>query len=446
VLGVPVLVSRETGPAVVGVLSAMIVVPEWALSLAPLQLMLMLEHEQEHRRAADGRLLAAAYVALVAMPWNAVLWWQVFRLRVAVELDCDARVLRHADARSYGDLLLEVARPHRSPRLAGMIAFAERATQLERRIRCVARQRDRAVRGARAGAGLIALATLTVAWAAPRPSAPAHALRLVFPEVVARRDPMPPGLTDGQVARRQRQQPDSLFQILFSGLSLTPGQTSAALSLLATLEKNQIDESVLQLRLLSASVQERVKIIQHRDSLLLQLLDDEDSRALLQSRLIPPNARFGDTPAGARGSAPATRAVGGGVGGGSTAPGTTARGESVGPGMVVRASYVGPGGRGGGMANAMSLEEISDRIFQRLFEGMLLSPEQRTAVRAAIFNAEQESREHATPPPQARIHLRSTVRGVVVDSASSAALLGILTSDADRATVASRMLIAATPR
>src|SRR5687768_3394462 len=134
VLGVPVFVSQRTGPAVVGVAAPAIVVPEWVLSLAPQQVVLLLRHEEEHRRTGDGRLLTGAELALIAMPWNLALWWQVVRLRVAVELDCDARVLQNADARSYGDLLLEVARPRSGPNLLGATAFAERATQLERRI------------------------------------------------------------------------------------------------------------------------------------------------------------------------------------------------------------------------------------------------------------------------------------------------------------------------
>jgi beta-lactamase regulating signal transducer with metallopeptidase domain len=175
VLGVRVFVSEHTGPALVGALSPAIVVPEWALAMEPQQLALMLRHEQEHRRARDGQLLTVAHLAAIAMPWNVAVWWQLGRLRAAVELDCDARVLRDADARSYGDLLLEVVRPRRGLRIMGATAFAERATQLERRIRVLARRRDRASGGARALAASIALSAVTVAWVAPRPLAPALA-------------------------------------------------------------------------------------------------------------------------------------------------------------------------------------------------------------------------------------------------------------------------------
>jgi beta-lactamase regulating signal transducer with metallopeptidase domain len=173
VLDVPVLISERTGPALVGVIAPAIVVPEWALAMDASQLGLMLRHEQEHRRARDSQLLTLAHVALVVMPWNVALWWQIRQLRAAVEMDCDARVLQHADPRSYGDLLLEVVRPGRGLRLMGATAFAERATQLERRIRVMARRRQGASHGARAIAVSIALSALSVAWIAPRPASPA---------------------------------------------------------------------------------------------------------------------------------------------------------------------------------------------------------------------------------------------------------------------------------
>ena len=175
VLGFSVLVSDRTGPAVVGAISPAIVMPSWALNMEQSQLALMLRHEDEHLRANDVQLMTAAQLVLIAMPWNAALWWLMVRLGMAVELDCDARVLRDADARSYGDLLLEVARPRRGPRLIGATAFAERAEQLERRIRAITRGRARASRRARAAAALAGLAVASMAWVAPRPPVPSRA-------------------------------------------------------------------------------------------------------------------------------------------------------------------------------------------------------------------------------------------------------------------------------
>jgi hypothetical protein len=44
------------------------------------------------------------------MPWNVALWWQLSRLRLAIELDCDARVVAQTtgDAIAYSRLLVSV--------------------------------------------------------------------------------------------------------------------------------------------------------------------------------------------------------------------------------------------------------------------------------------------------------------------------------------------------
>lgn len=140
--GVRVLVSREVGPAAMGVVRSTIVVPEWALSLEDRFRRLLLLHEAEHLRAGDPRLLLGGLLAVVAMPWNPVLWWQFRRLRQALELDCDDRVLRsEPDARSYGLLLLEVGR-RRGPgglALAGLAGLKGPGLFLERRIRMLGR-------------------------------------------------------------------------------------------------------------------------------------------------------------------------------------------------------------------------------------------------------------------------------------------------------------------
>jgi bla regulator protein blaR1 len=97
------------GPAVAGLLQPEIILPRWALKLPAEELRLVLRHEAEHRRARDPQLLAAAAFLVALFPWNPVLWWQLRRLRDAVEVDCDARVLRtEAARRPYAELLLRV--------------------------------------------------------------------------------------------------------------------------------------------------------------------------------------------------------------------------------------------------------------------------------------------------------------------------------------------------
>jgi hypothetical protein len=52
----------------------------------------------------------ALALVLVALPWNLPLWLMARRLRRAIELDCDARVLaRYPDVQRYGRVLLAVA-------------------------------------------------------------------------------------------------------------------------------------------------------------------------------------------------------------------------------------------------------------------------------------------------------------------------------------------------
>lgn len=130
-----VLVSRNVGPAVVGVWSPRVVLPEWALRLPASDRELMLAHEEQHLRAADPALLACGFVLVLLAPWNLALWWQWRRLRLAVEMDCDARVLAEGrSAPAYGELLLHVGRRRSTP-LIGAAAFGEPASFLESRIR-----------------------------------------------------------------------------------------------------------------------------------------------------------------------------------------------------------------------------------------------------------------------------------------------------------------------
>ncbi|HEX8243474.1 MAG TPA: M56 family metallopeptidase [Longimicrobium sp.] len=170
--GVPVLVSGDTGPAVVGLVRSRIVLPRWAVEADPDARRLVLQHEQEHVRAGDPRLLTLALLVAALTPWNPAVWWQLRRLRLAVEVDCDARVLRRrADVRAYGAVLLEVGRRTVHTRLAAA-AFAEPVSSLERRIRIMTAPRVRrpALRALAFGAGAAALAA--AACEAPVPTQP----------------------------------------------------------------------------------------------------------------------------------------------------------------------------------------------------------------------------------------------------------------------------------
>lgn len=108
--GVPVQLSSDVGPAVIGLRSMHLVLPEWILALDTPHRALVLRHEQEHRAARDPYLLFGSAVAVALMPWNPALWIQSERLRLAIEMDCDARVLRaHPTPERYGLLMLTIA-------------------------------------------------------------------------------------------------------------------------------------------------------------------------------------------------------------------------------------------------------------------------------------------------------------------------------------------------
>jgi TonB-dependent SusC/RagA subfamily outer membrane receptor len=135
---------------------------------------LVLAHEGEHVRAADPRLLAVGALLVALAPWNPALWWQLRRLRAAVEVDCDRRVLaRHPDVRRYGRLLLDVAARAAGPgALAGSYALAPSfALTLDRRIRTMTSRPPRRPLAHAASALVGALAVLAAAAALPRPAA-----------------------------------------------------------------------------------------------------------------------------------------------------------------------------------------------------------------------------------------------------------------------------------
>ena len=130
--GVSVVVTDVIGPATVGLFRSRVLVPRWVLALPGSQRQYVLRHEDEHRRAHDARLLFVASLPLILMPWNLAMWWQLRRLCLAVEMDCDNRVVSGlGDARAYGELLLKVAQagssgPRLQPALLGGVGTLER--------------------------------------------------------------------------------------------------------------------------------------------------------------------------------------------------------------------------------------------------------------------------------------------------------------------------------
>ena len=162
--GVSVCVSPNVGPAVVGLRSMNVVLPEWILGLdVPLRA-LVLRHEEEHRSARDPYVLFGAAAAVCLMPWNPALWFQARRLRLAIELDCDARVLlAHPTPERYGLLMLTIAqRRSVAPTLFAPM-LAEPATQLERRILEMRTTTRRIARWTAVGGTVLAAGAVTLA-------------------------------------------------------------------------------------------------------------------------------------------------------------------------------------------------------------------------------------------------------------------------------------------
>ena len=169
--GERVLVSSDFGPAVVGVGRSQIVLPEWALAMGERERRIIVAHETEHRQAHDPLLAAVALIVVAALPWNVALWWQLRRLRLAIEIDCDRRVVsRHGhDPHAYGMVLLATRERASSVTPALAIAMAAMRSELGRRVEALVAGRPRSrVRRLSAGAAAVLLAAGIVSVPAPR--------------------------------------------------------------------------------------------------------------------------------------------------------------------------------------------------------------------------------------------------------------------------------------
>ncbi|HEU4720801.1 MAG TPA: M56 family metallopeptidase [Gemmatimonadaceae bacterium] len=162
VQGITVRIAPAAGPAVIGMVRADIVIPRSLLARSDDEQRLIIQHEHEHLRARDHVLLGLACLAVIVLPWHPAVWYLLARLRLAIELDCDARVLRRgAPAHAYGALLIDMA-AHGAGIRVGTLALADRPSHLERRLLAMRARRSRfaLVRGGAlcAVAGLLTMA------------------------------------------------------------------------------------------------------------------------------------------------------------------------------------------------------------------------------------------------------------------------------------------------
>lgn len=193
VAGEDVYVSRGFGPALVGVARPAIVIPAWVVRLGDAIVATIVRHEREHARAGDHLALLCAGIVVALMPWNPAVWWMFLRLRTAVEIDCDRRVLASGIHPSeYGNLLIDIGagRPARYP---FALTMAGSGSLLERRLKAMRNHREKARRSVPALLGCLALGTVAAACGMSAPTAILPAVNSVLEEIGPTGDESPDG-------------------------------------------------------------------------------------------------------------------------------------------------------------------------------------------------------------------------------------------------------------
>ena len=194
IAGEDVYVSRRFGPALVGVVKPAIVVPRWVLRYGDVAGATVVRHEREHARAWDHLVLLYSALVVAAMPWNPVVWWMLLRLRTAVEIDCDSRVLASGiPATEYGDLLLDIGsgRPAHSFFATTLVGPQ---SMLERRLKAMRNQGTRVRKPAMLLFGCTAVATTAVACGFPAPQGIAPAVKEALEDPAEAAAETPPSL------------------------------------------------------------------------------------------------------------------------------------------------------------------------------------------------------------------------------------------------------------
>ena len=169
--GIPVRVAPAAGPAVIGLLHPEIVVPAWLLGEPAEHQRMVVLHEDEHIRGRDPLLAGLCFALAALMPWNPVMWWLLRGMRLAAEVDCDRRVLRHdVPPRAYGSLLIDMA--GRAPRFSlGVSHLSESSAALKRRLQAMTARMPRWRRTRAAALGALATLALVGACEARMPTA-----------------------------------------------------------------------------------------------------------------------------------------------------------------------------------------------------------------------------------------------------------------------------------
>lgn len=228
---------------------------------------------------------------------------------------------------------------------------------------------------------------------------------------------------------------DSLFERLFAGIALTPDQEAVARAQIFRLQLAQQAQMATFVKALTEMLPIRVALQAQADSSLLGLLDNEDDRAVVRSRLVP------QVPGGrGRSGGPGTQL--GGRRGGFVGDTMIMRGGRAGVALDFPPAGGGRGARvGGGGRGSVSLADAADNLFHRLFDGVALSPEQESGARTIIAKMQADLRALGPAVPPTIISVRPFTNQIVMSPESAATLAAILTNDADRATLQSRITI-----
>ena len=206
-----VYISRSFGPALVGVVRPRVVVPLWVLRLERRARAVIVRHETEHARTRDPLSLLYGGLIVAALPWNPATWWMARRLRSAVEMDCDQRILRSGIAPAdYGDVLLD-AGTRSWNRWALVPAMTQPKSLLERRLRTMNEKKTKLNSALALLLAALAVGALVVACDTPVPTQVQDALIEAMDEEAIVR-------TDAEMERRA----EELLRARASGMDPSP--------------------------------------------------------------------------------------------------------------------------------------------------------------------------------------------------------------------------------
>jgi hypothetical protein len=242
---------------------------------------------------------------------------------------------------------------------------------------------------------------------------------------------------------------DTIFNRLFHDIALTPDQAMMVCVILIRLQRQQ---NLAEQAGLLANVTQRLRNVSlqvQRDSALRALLTNEADRATFDT-----NAASGARQGRGRSGGPPPDWTGGGgrgragsdtsAGGGGGARRGGARGNRW---LADRAAgadtVIWRGQRGGnrGAASEAVVSYMSALTFDRLFDGIMLTTDQDASARALIARTQQELMAGMALLPTMILRLGPDNGQVSMRAGSAAALLEVLSNDADRAVLASRIVI-----